>query len=158
MHDPHPAFPDASLTMRAFGAFRQAMLNHRRLLMREMAEHDLHPGQAFCVAAVSHKPGITQAELAEELGVSRPTVSVMLQKLERAGAIERHTDSEDQRYTRIYLTDEGRARYSVMHSVFSDIAEKTIEPMSESDRAELMRLLGVLTDNMQAALAERSDG
>jgi DNA-binding MarR family transcriptional regulator len=134
------------------------MLAHRQLLMREMAEHSLHPGQAFCVASISHAPGITQAELAEELGVSRPTVSVMLQKLERAGAIERRTDVEDQRRIRIYLTEKGKARYSVMHTVFTDIAEKSVEPMSESDRAELMRLLGALTDNMQSALTERSDG
>lgn len=158
MHHPHEVYTNASLTMRTFRAFRQAMLAHRQLLIREMAEHGLHPGQAFCVAAISHTPGITQAELAEELGVSRPTVSVMLRKLEKAGAIQRSADPEDLRRTRIHLTAQGKAHYGVMHTVFTDIAEKTIEPMTEPDRAELIRLLGALTDNMQNALTERSDG
>jgi len=157
MPHPHPGGPDASLTMRAFGAFHQAMLAHRQLLMREMAEHGLHPGQAFCVAAISHREGITQAELAEELGVSRPTVSVMLRKLERAGVVERRTDPDDQRYTRLFLTDEGRERFGVMHTVLAEIAEKAVAPMPEHDRTELTRLLGELTENIQAALAERSE-
>lgn len=153
---PHPnsGRPAASPAMRAFGAFHQAMLAHRQLLFREMAEHGLHPGQAFCVAAISHREGITQAELAEELGVSRPTVSVMLRKLERAGVVERRTDTDDQRYTRLSLTAEGRARYGVMHTVLAEIAEKAVAPMSATDQAELTRLLGMLTDNIQAALAE----
>ncbi len=156
MSHPHSGSPDASPTMRAFGAFHQAMLAHRQLLFREMAEHGLHPGQAFCVAAISHREGITQAELAEELGVSRPTVSVMLRKLERSRVVERRTDADDQRYTRLHLTDEGRARYGVMHTVLAEIAEKAIAPMSAADQAELTRLLGMLSDNIQAALAEGS--
>ena len=73
---PHPTSgrPDLSLPMHAFGAFHQAVLGYRQLLMRGMAEHGLHPGQAFAVGEISHREGITQAELAESLGVSRPTV------------------------------------------------------------------------------------
>jgi DNA-binding MarR family transcriptional regulator len=143
--------------MHAFGAFHQAVLGYRQLLLRGMAEHGLHPGQAFAVGEISHRDGITQAELAESLGVSRPTVTVMLQKLEKQGVIERRTDTDDQRYTRIYLTAEGRARYRVMHTVLGELAEKMVEPMSASDRVELVRLLGILSGNMQAALSGETD-
>jgi MarR family transcriptional regulator, organic hydroperoxide resistance regulator len=156
---PHPTSgrPDLALSMHAFGAFHQTVLGYRQLLMRGMSAHGLHPGQAFAVGEISHREGITQAELAESLGVSRPTVTVMLQKLEKQGVVERRTDPDDQRYTRIYLTDEGRARYRVMHTVLGELAEKMIEPMTAADRAELVRLLGILSDNIQAALAEETE-
>ncbi|MBE0417116.1 MAG: winged helix-turn-helix transcriptional regulator [Coriobacteriia bacterium] len=152
MH-PTPAQPrDLSLSMRTFAAFHQTVLAHRQLLMRSMRERGMHPGQAFCVAEISHHEGITQSELAESLGVSRPTVSVMLQKLEKAGVIERRTDADDQRFTRLYLTEEGRTRYRTMHTILDEFTATIIEPMSESDRTELVRLLGILAANIQLAL------
>ena len=147
---------ELSPSMHTFGAFHQTVLAYRQLLMRGMAEHGLHPGQAFAVAEISHREGLTQAELAESLGVSRPTVTVMLQKLEKAGAVERRSDPEDQRFTRLYLTDEGRARYGVMHSVLAELTDTVFAPMSGVDRTELTRLLGVVTANIQSALAEEA--
>ena len=46
------------------------------------------------------------------LHLSRPSVTAMLQALEKSGAIERRSDERDQRLTRVYLTDEGRGRRS----------------------------------------------
>ncbi len=106
-HPPHGHgdLSDRPLPWRVFGALHRAMHGHRQLMARKLAERDVPPGQALCMRAVSHHDGITQRDLAEMLGLSRPTVTVMLQKLERAGLIERRADEADQRYTRIYLTD-----------------------------------------------------
>ena len=152
MHHPAPDSPAKHLSSGTFAAFHRAMLVFRQLLMKRMNEHGLHPGQAFCVAEISHNEGITQSELAESLGVSRPTVTIMLQKLEKAGTIERRSDEDDQRFTRLYLTQAGRAQYKTMHTIIGELTASTIEPMAEADQAELTRLLGMLSENIQRVL------
>lgn len=71
------------------------------------AEAGLHPAQGVCLKTVSLKQGLSQRELADELKIERATATVMLQKLEKAGFIERRPDPSDQRVTRIFITEKG---------------------------------------------------
>ncbi len=158
-HPPHGHgdLSDRPLPWRVFGALHRAMHGHRQLMARKLAERDVPPGQALCMRAVSHHDGITQRDLAEMLGLSRPTVTVMLQKLERAGLIERRADEADQRYTRIYLTEQGRRSHEEMHALLDEIVDETIGPLSERDQREFERLLRRFEENTAKAMRRRGD-
>ncbi len=54
---------------------------------------------------IGRRPGIRVREVAEILGVTMPTVSVGLRKLEQGGWLRRESDPQDGRAARIYLTD-----------------------------------------------------
>ena len=154
-HDLHP--PDMSsrpMPYQVFGAFHQLIHSNRQLMVRRLAEHGAHPGQAFCLRELAHDDGITQSDLAERLRVARPTVTVMLQKMEKAGLIERRSDEQDQRYTRIYLTDAGRRLQDDMHRQLDEMISDVVSPLSEKDQAELLRLLNALNDNIALALGK----
>jgi len=125
-------------------------------MSRLMSEHSMHPAQAICMRELAHHEGVTQRDLAELLGVSRPTVTVMLQKMERAGLIERHVDEADQRFTRIYLTDAGWQGHEEMHMLLNEYIDKTYNRISEDDQRELERLLRLLNDNLAEALGSSS--
>lgn len=142
--------PERSVPQTAFAAFIRAMHAHRQLIMRKLAEHGAHPGQMFCMKALSAHDGITQRDLAELLHVARPTVTVMLQKMEKAGLVERRVDERDQRYTRIYLTEDGWATHDQIHGILDEMIDSALGPMPEEDQRELARLLGTLGDNLQA--------
>ena len=135
-----------------FGAFMRAMHAHRQLMSRKMSAHGIPPAQMFCLREVAHNPGITQRDLAERLNVSRPTLTVMLHKMEKAGLIDRRADETDQRFTRICLASAGASIHDEMHAVVTEVIAEMIGPLSEPDRTELARLLGLLGDNMTAAL------
>ena len=49
--------------------------------------------------------GITHSELAHRMRVSPETVTNMLQRMEKTGFVERRPGAEDQRVSRVYLTD-----------------------------------------------------
>ena len=135
-----------------FGAFMRAMHAHRQLMSRKMSAHGIPPAQMFCLREVAHNPGITQRDLAEKLNVSRPTLTVMLHKMEKAGLIDRRADENDQRLTRIHLASDGRQRPRRDAPVVTEVVAEMVGPLSEPDRVELARLLGLLGDNMTAAL------
>ncbi len=55
-----------------------------------------------------HGDGISNAELAERMYVTRPSVSALLDRLERGDFITREIDRADRRGIRIHLEDRGR--------------------------------------------------
>lgn len=150
---------ERTLPQRVFSAFYGAMHANRQLMMRKVGQHGTHPAQMFCLAQIAHHEGITQRDLAEMMQIARPTLTVMLQKMEKAGLIERRTDPDDQRFTRIYLAEKGHAVHEQAHEVIAGIVDDAIGKLSEHDQLELERLLGLLTENMAAAAAvdERAD-
>jgi len=114
--------------------------------------HGIHPSQAFCLREVAHHDGITQRDLADLLCIARPTLTVMLQKMEKAGLVERRTEPSDQRFTHIHLTPAGIETHLTMHSVLDEVVAQVIGPLGDADQAELVRLLGLLHDNIVAAM------
>ena len=61
---------------------------------------------------VADSDGISNAELAAKLYVTRPSVSALLDRLERNGFITREIDRDDRRGIRILLQDRGREALS----------------------------------------------
>lgn len=159
MHGAHPfggagrkvgAGAERPIAERAFTAFMRAMRIHGQTLFRALGEKGVYPGQARCLWMVYRREGISQRELADGLHVSRPTVTVMLQKMEKSGLITRHTDEDDQRLTRIRLTDEGRALHVRLEHAMDEFISNGIGRMPEDDQLEFERLLNALCDNLSA--------
>jgi len=121
-------------------------------MFKMLSEKEIYPGQAGCLWILGDDDGIAQRDLAKRLHVASSTVTVMLQKMEAAGAITRKTDEEDQRVTRIYLTDAGRARQKEMNEVFANFVKAAFGAMPPDDREEFDRLLGVLCSNISQEL------
>ena len=63
--------------------------------------------QFITLRALSHGPKSASA-LAQIFGVSRPTITRMVDGLVKKGLVERHHDAEDRRLAIISLTGEGR--------------------------------------------------
>ena len=57
----------------------------------------IHPRQMPILAVLWKEDGCSQKELASQLGVKPPTVTVSIQRLEKIGIIVRKQDEKDQR-------------------------------------------------------------
>lgn len=135
-----------------FRAFRRAMRLNRQLLGRMSVGEGGHPAQVGCVAILSHHDGISQRDLAEKLHLAPATVTAMVQRMEREGTIARWADPDDQRLTRIRLTDAGRELSRTMGATHAAYINAVVNPLSEDDRRELTRILNLLADNVEKEL------
>jgi DNA-binding MarR family transcriptional regulator len=145
------------LSADTFRAFIAAGRLHARLIGRLVdVDEGVHPGQFFCLRVVSAHDGISQRELADELHVAPPSISRMLQNMERAGLVERRDDERDQRVTRVFLTEHGRALDEKFRGVAARYVKDTIGRLSEVDRRELIRLLQAFAETLEAAIEARS--
>jgi DNA-binding MarR family transcriptional regulator len=145
------------LSARVFRAFLTTLRLHKQQMMKALSAHGMHPGQAICLRSLAAHDGITQRDLAETLHLARPTITKMLQSLERAGVVERRPDLDDQRLMRVYLTDRGRDLEAEMRTVAAEYIGATIGTLPENDRRELARLLEALGDSFARATGGGAD-
>jgi DNA-binding MarR family transcriptional regulator len=145
------------LSLAAFRGFIHALRLHRRHMLTTLAEHGFHLGQAWCLRELSENDGITQRDLAEALHLARPTVTRMLQGMEKAGLVARSADENDQRLVRVTLTAAGRKLEGEMRRISADYVEQTIGTLSERDRRELARLLEELAASIAEAMGEHGE-
>lgn len=141
----------------AFRALLATLRLHRQLMIRTLAASGTHPGQAFCLQALASKDDVTQRDLAETLQVSRPTLSRMLQAMEEGGLVVRRADDDDQRLTRVRLTDAGRSLERELRAVAATHVEQTLGGLPRADRTELARILGDLAASMRETLEAHTD-
>lgn len=84
----------------------------------------------------------TPAELAEAAGVTRATMTGLIDTLERDGYVKREPDPDDRRMMSVLLTAKGeRFLKNFLPGHFKLISE-LMSPLTESERKTLVRLLG----------------
>lgn len=108
-------------------------------------EHHLSEGR-FCVLVVLHQhgEGVAPSKLAEKAGVTRATVSAMLQRLERDGLVELSAAPGDGRSKVVRLTEAGAELMARILPPHYLRVSRLMEKLSEQEQKELIRLLDKL--------------
>jgi DNA-binding MarR family transcriptional regulator len=86
---------------------RPVLLRLARELRKETEQLGVTARQTTLLWLVRRSPGLSLAELAAEEGISPPALSGHVDRLERAGLLERVRSSEDRRRVGLRLTDDG---------------------------------------------------
>lgn len=114
-----------------------------RLLTRLAAESTIGQGT-----------DLSPSEISESLGVSRNTISALLNGLEEDGLIERHLDPTDRRRFRIRITASGQEVVEVRAPEFATFVNDLFASLSPEEQAALLALLEKLFCNLLAKAAE----
>jgi len=98
--------------------------------------------------------GLTHTELAQRLDKTPSTITKMLQRMEKTGFVIRRPDAEDQRVSRVYLTDTGRAIKTQVQAIWETMEAETFAGFTLEERVLLRRFLIQLRDNLRRAVGE----
>ena len=110
---------------------------------RFLAQHHISQGR-FTVLMLLHRCAdrpSTPAELADEAGVTRATMTGLIDTLEKDGIVSRTADSHDRRTVLVRLTEAGRALIERMLPDYFDCVSKIMEPLNAAQRKQLVGLL-----------------
>ena len=113
-----------------------------------LEELGLYRGQPPMLFALWEREGATHGELAARLHVKPATITKMITRMERAGFVERRSDPEDQRVSRVYLTDAGRSIREQVEQVWRMLEEETFEGFGAEERDLLQRFLLQMCENL----------
>jgi DNA-binding MarR family transcriptional regulator len=108
----------------------------------------LHRGQPFMLRILWAEEGLTQTELARRLHRTPATITNMLQRLQKAGFVERRPDPHDQRVSRVSLTEAGREIQAQVEQVWQENEERTLEGFSGPETTALRDYLERIRENL----------
>lgn len=122
---------------------------HRNRAAEALARIGLYVGQEWILLRLREQEGMTHSELAEACAVEGPTISKALRRMEKAGLVERREDPADARVSRVFLTEEGKARCRAVDQIWFDLERRTVANLSMEERVLLRRLLLQVQRNLE---------
>ncbi len=108
----------------------------------------LYRGQPMVLRVLWEQEGRTHTELAERLQITPATVTKMVQRMEKQGFLRRKPDPNDQRVSRVYLTDAGRAVQNRVEEVFQTLEAETFANLTLEEKLLLRRLFIQIRENL----------
>ena len=108
----------------------------------------LHQGQPRLLWVLWDKEGRTHTELAAKLHVQPATITKMVQRMERAGFLQRRSDPDDERVSRVYLSDAGRGIRVEVQNRLRDIDALAMKSFTQRERQALAAMLTRVRDNL----------
>ncbi len=117
-----------------------------------LTKHDLLQGRWWVLILLMREADLTSqpSVLAEKLGVTRATMTGLLDGLEQGGLVQRVSSSQDRRSVQIKLTTAGQAKLDAVMPDYYTRLRLCMQGLSESQRSDLQNILGVIDDGMSA--------
>lgn len=132
-------------TLRKFRIIVGAVRQHSRTLEDSCG---ISGTQVWILATIAEQPDIKVSQLGQALSIHVSTASNLLDKLGRAGLIERLRSEEDRRVVRLRLTEAGKAVIERAPKPLTGPISDALARMPASTLAELDANLAVLIGHM----------
>ena len=127
-----------------------------RYLRNLMNENKLYRGDPRLLMYVFFHNGRKQAEIARGLCVKPATLTVMLQRMEQAGLVERRNDTQDQRVQRVYITELGKETSEKTVDVYKNAVKKFYQGVTDEEMEGYRSTLEKVKANVLKLLEESS--
>jgi len=122
----------------------------RKQFDRRAIRFDLTRAQWRALKRVHHGEGITQNELAEFLEMEPIAVGRVIDRLQKAGFIERRADPRDRRVWRLHLLPKAHAVVDDMEQIASELLRQAQRGVSVAEMKSMMSVLARMKDNLNA--------
>ena len=122
---------------------------YRKYVDNRLASLPLSHSSALAVMVLGRLgDGVRQGVLAEHLGLEGPTIVPMIDRMERAGLVERHVDPDDKRARTVHLTAMGRDVAEQAEAMSAAVREEVFAGIDQRDLDATARVL----EHLQAVI------
>src|SRR5215468_5672483 len=126
-----------------------------------LARERLGMSQAQCrlLGALAWHEGetpLSQAELAQKLGLTAMAVATMCDRLEAAGWIERRAHPEDRRINHLHIKPSARKALERAMAIGDELTGRALAGLSVAERTQLLSLLGRARQGLLALETEEA--
>jgi len=110
---------------------------------------DITPEQWVMLDSLYQRNGRSQTELAGDSYKNAPTVSRIIDLLEKKGLVERQRFENDRRRYKIFLTDAGKAVVEKVQPSVSSLRAQSWDNLSDEDYTHFLRIINQVFDNLK---------
>ncbi len=93
----------------------------------------LTPAQMHAIEIIGQEKSLRMKELAQKMGVTTGTLTVMVDKLEGLGHLERKPHEKDRRSFKVRLTSKGRRQFNKHRQFHLNLAQDIVADFSSAD-------------------------
>ena len=115
--------------------------NVQRFYENNLLVFGLTPVQYFVIVTLYNQDGMKFKDLASALSIEGPTLTGLLDRMEKAGFLERRGDPEDRRSVLVYLKDKGKQIGPEVNGLASKLDQKLRVQFSNEDFNLFMSIL-----------------
>ncbi len=119
-----------------------------QMVRRSFPENEPSHGSRRMFRILCMHDGITQVELAKAAGLSSPSVSAALNKMEADGLVRRDADKKDRRKVFVYITEKGRSQDDQVRRRCKEVETIMLKGVTAEEREQLITILRKLLRNM----------
>ena len=113
-----------------------------------LEEIGLAPGQDIVLLLLADQEGLTQNEIAARSCVRAASMTNTLQRMEKSRLIVRRSDPDDQRISRVYLTDAGEKKLQEVFVLRQKLERINFEGFSAREQETFWKLIQRMNQNL----------
>jgi MarR family transcriptional regulator, transcriptional regulator for hemolysin len=117
----------------------------------------LNRSEAAVLVHVDHEPGMSQAQLAEQMDMEAISLVRLIDSLQGAGLIERRLHAHDRRIRTLWLTETARPILAQIRAVGAEVRAQAFGALPKAEREKLLGLLMTVRGNLTARAAGCGD-
>lgn len=128
------------------------------LFLQETEGFAITAVQYGALLTVSRQPGLDQRTLAGLMGLDTSTTAGVVDRLDSRGLLSRSASPQDRRVKLLTVTADGAALLVDIAPHVQRAQVRMLEPLTEPERGEFMRMLRTLVDTNNDASRAPADG
>ena len=137
---------------------RRAWYGLNQAFRRRIAHLGVTPDQFTVMRTLLEHEGISQRQLTSLMSSDPNTVAALLERMEKAGLIERQTHERDRRANRLRLRARGQTRYEAAREAAVALQNEVLETLPLDARERFLSTLDEIADACQTAAASSPRG
>lgn len=138
------------LIVQGIRMFMQTNMLHRRVVEQQLNSTGVFRSQHHMLMCLHNNPGMSQKELAKQLSISAAATAVSLKKLEKGGYVRKVMDSQDNRFNRIELTEQGKKVVDLSHVIFDRMDGEFFRGFTDDEIRDWCRFMERVQGNLKS--------
>lgn len=127
-----------------------------QVISQALQTMELTSAQGHIMGYIGHcKHPPCPREMEEAFGLSHPTISGLLSRLEKKEFLEFRTDEQDRRCKRVYLLPKGEQCLTLLDETIQASEERLVSGFTPEERAQFTDFLKRATENMGGCVFSR---
>lgn len=127
----------------------KALVRLKRQLLANIKDYDITTEQWSVLARLWAEDGISQTCISHRTNKDLPTITRIVNKLDKKGLIQKKSDPTDSRTTLVFLTEKGKNLQNYIDPISNLIETKLLEGLKTDEIEELKRLLKIIILNLE---------
>lgn len=121
----------------------------RGAIARESSDMGLTPQQNAVLLNLAPGEHATISEIAERIGVDRPTMTGVIERLVRDGRLETEPNPADGRSRLVSLTEQGRELRPQLAEASARVSARALDGFTDKEVRKLLKLVGRASANLE---------